>query len=159
MVTRQVLLYCASSLLGQWGLGHPGFSWQPSSKVPNSSKVCLLPQQTWEGLDLEDLHTGSSCDRWRQGRPPHQQVEATRTRSSTWRRSWRCPLWKGPAAIKFVMVELFSSEDNSSGEEELVKQVNTVESSKGGGMRRLARIVMGCCLTWVPRPRRWPRHR
>ena len=44
------------------------------------------------------------------------------------------------------MVELFSSEDNSSSEEELVKQVNTVESSKGGGMRRLARIVMGVLL-------------
>ena len=63
------------------------------------------------------------------------------------------------AANKEGMVELFSSEDNSSNEEELVKQVNTVESSKGGGMCRLARIVMGGCFTWVPRPRRWPRHR
>ena len=38
------------------------------------------------------------------------------------------------------MVELFSSEDNSSSEEELVKQVNTVETSKGAD----AGLTVGC---------------
>ena len=37
------------------------------------------------------------------------------------------------AAIKEGMVEFFNSEDNSSSEEEFVKKVNTVETSKGGG--------------------------
>ena len=31
------------------------------------------------------------------------------------------------------MAEFFNSEDNSSSEEEFVKKVNTVETSKGGG--------------------------
>ena len=37
------------------------------------------------------------------------------------------------AATKEFMVEFFNSEDNSSSEEEFVKKVNTVETSKGGG--------------------------
>ena len=37
------------------------------------------------------------------------------------------------AANKEGMAEFFNSEDNSSSEEEFVKKVNTVETSKGGG--------------------------
>ena len=32
LVLRQVLLYCAISLLGQWGLGQTGASWQTLRK-------------------------------------------------------------------------------------------------------------------------------
>ena len=50
------------------------------------------------------------------------------------------PMSLGLAADKECMVELFSSEDNSSSEEELVKQVNTVETSKGAD----AGLTVGC---------------
>ena len=42
------------------------------------------------------------------------------------------------AAIKEGMVEFFNSEDNSSSEEELMKKVNAVETSKGGGNPAIA---------------------
>ena len=50
------------------------------------------------------------------------------------------PLSLGLAADKECMVELFSSEDNSSSEEELVRQVTTVEASKGAD----AGLTVGC---------------
>ena len=53
LVLRQVLLYCAISLLGQWG--------------PNSSRVCFLPQQFGEGLDLKTstpTDSGGGSEQW-----------------------------------------------------------------------------------------------
>ena len=69
LVLRQVLLYCANSLFGAVGAGSTRGLLGSPKKMPNSSRVYLLPQHSREGLDLEKSST-PSC--W-------------------WRRSWRSP--------------------------------------------------------------------